>query len=56
MSRVVDEYLWNETVRRGGYDVVSKPLREEDLIRVVRLAWSYWSIAKPTVAVQERRT
>jgi FixJ family two-component response regulator len=45
VSRVVDDYLWNEVVRRGGYDVLSKPLREEDLVRAIRLAWAYWNSA-----------
>lgn len=44
-SRVVDDYLWQEVVRHGGYGVLSKPLREEDVVRSVRLAWSYWSSA-----------
>jgi DNA-binding NtrC family response regulator len=43
LSRVVDDYLWNEVIANGGYDVVPKPLREEDVVRSVRLAWSYWS-------------
>ena len=43
VSRVADDYLWNEVVSNGGYDVVPKPLREDDLVRVVRLAWSYWN-------------
>jgi AmiR/NasT family two-component response regulator len=46
VSGVVDAYLWNEAVRYGGYEVLSKPLREEDVSRAVRLAWSYWSSAK----------
>jgi len=41
----VDDYLWNEVVRRGGYDVLSKPLREEDLMRAIKLAWAYWNSA-----------
>ena len=47
-SRVVDDYLWNEVVQRGGYDVLPKPLREEDVVRAVRLAWSYWNTARRT--------
>jgi FixJ family two-component response regulator len=43
LSRVVDDYLWNEVVRVGGYDVLSKPLKEMEVLRVVRLAWSYWT-------------
>ena len=46
ISRVVDDYLWNEVVQRGGYDVLLKPLREEDVVRAVRLAWSYWNTAR----------
>ena len=45
VSSVVDDYLWNEVVRRGGYDVLSKPLREEDLMRAIKLAWAYWNSA-----------
>ena len=45
VSSVVDDYLWNEVVRRGGYDVPSKPLREEDLVRAIKLAWAYWNSA-----------
>jgi DNA-binding NtrC family response regulator len=45
ISRVVDVYLWNEVVRYGGYEVLAKPLRGDDVSRAVRLAWSYWSTA-----------
>ena len=43
ISKVIDAYLWNEVVHEGGYDVLSKPLREADVVRVVKLAWSYWN-------------
>jgi AmiR/NasT family two-component response regulator len=46
VSRVVDEYLWNAVVSSGGYDVVRRPLSEEDLLRNVRLAWLYWSATR----------
>jgi len=46
ISKVVDDYLWNEAVKRGGHDVLPKPLREEDVVRAVRLAWSYWNSAR----------
>lgn len=45
VSGVADNYLWNEVVRTGGFDVLSKPLRDEDVVRAVRLAWSYWNSA-----------
>jgi len=49
VSAVVDSYLWNEVVRTRGFDVLSKPFREDDVARAVRLAWSYWNTAaKPS--------
>jgi len=41
MSSIYDEYLWEEVVHRGGYDVLGKPLQEEQAARAVNLAWSY---------------
>jgi FixJ family two-component response regulator len=41
LSPVNDEYLWEEVNRRGGYDVLVKPLREDQTTRAVNLAWSY---------------
>ena len=55
VSGVVDTYLWNEVVRAGGYDVLSKPLREDDVVRAVRLAWSYWNSATRTAANPGKR-
>jgi DNA-binding response OmpR family regulator len=43
ISRVTDDYLWNEVVCNGGYDVLPKPLREQDVLRAVKFAWSYWN-------------
>ena len=41
ISRVLDVYLWYEVVRYGGYEILAKPLRADEVSRVVRLAWSY---------------
>ena len=43
ISRVTDDYLWNEVVGNGGYDVLVKPLREQNVQRAVKFAWSYWN-------------
>lgn len=43
LSGAVDTNLWNEVVRGGGYDVLSKPMREDEVVRAVRLAHSYWN-------------
>jgi DNA-binding NtrC family response regulator len=41
-STVVDDYLWHEIVANGGYDVIASPLRDDDVTRSIRLAFSYW--------------
>jgi FixJ family two-component response regulator len=55
VSGVVDTYLWNEVVGTGGFDVLTKPLREDDVVRAVRLAWSYWNNATGTAAIPGER-
>jgi len=55
VSGVVDTYLWNEVVQKGGFDVLSKPLREDEVVRAVRLAWSYWNSATKTKATPASR-
>jgi DNA-binding NtrC family response regulator len=42
MSSVVDRYLFQELVNQGGYDIVAKPLRPEELRRIVGLAFAFW--------------
>jgi response regulator RpfG family c-di-GMP phosphodiesterase len=45
VSKVIDDNLWNDLVSNGGYEVLRKPLREEEVSRAVKMAWSYWSSA-----------
>jgi CheY-like chemotaxis protein len=52
MSGVVDDYLRQELFRRGGYEVVPKPLRPENISRAIRLALSYWTSAASTGAAK----
>jgi FixJ family two-component response regulator len=44
VSGVADAYLWQEVVRREGYDILTKPLHTENVLRSVKLALSYWSV------------
>lgn len=46
MSRVADDYLWQELIRCGGHDLLAKPLRADDVHRALKLALSYWSSAQ----------
>jgi CheY-like chemotaxis protein len=41
-SRVADDYLWQELIRCGGYDLLAKPFRPDDVTRAFKLALSYW--------------
>jgi DNA-binding NtrC family response regulator len=53
LSKGADEYLWSEVFRIGGFDILAKPLRSEDVQRAVRLALSYWrSEAAPAVKME----
>jgi DNA-binding NtrC family response regulator len=54
ISRVADDYLWNEVVCNGGYDVLAKPLREQDVLRAVRLAWFYWNNIRQDGAIPRK--
>ena len=36
-----DECLWDEVIQRGGYDVLAKPLQEDQTLGAVNLAWLY---------------
>ncbi|GEM_PF-1386680 len=56
VPRVFDDHLWNEVVRWGGYDILPKPLRREDLRRAIRLAWSYWMGARRPAAIPGEST
>lgn len=41
-SRLADERLWAEVLNLGGYNVLSKPFRREEVFRDVGLAWLEW--------------
>ena len=47
ISAVNDEYLLREVVHRGGYDVILKPLQEEErVVSAVQLAWNFWHLGR----------
>lgn len=43
ISGVSDGYLLREVTKRGGWDILRKPLHADKTARVVRLALSYWN-------------
>ena len=46
ISKVMDDNLWSEVVCNGGYEVLPKPLHDDELSRAVKLAWTYWRSIK----------
>ena len=48
VSSVVDDYLFEELVKHGGFDVVVKPIRADELKRVLKLALSFWRNRRAT--------
>ena len=42
VSSEADESLWSEVLNLGGYDVLPMPLVEDEVVRVVGLAWQNW--------------
>src|ERR1035438_9730627 len=52
LSKVADEYLWNEVFRTGGFDILAKPLRTQDIRRAVKLALSCWR-SEATMTVKQ---
>jgi CheY-like chemotaxis protein len=45
LSSVVDEYLWAEVIQNGGFDVIAKPFRQQELVETIKFALFYhrWS-------------
>jgi len=37
-----DNRLWQEVIRFGGYDLIRKPIHEEQIVRTIQFAWAFW--------------
>ena len=48
-SSVMDDYLFDEIVKQGGFDIVAKPIRADELRRIGNLAFTFW---KSSVSAQ----
>jgi hypothetical protein len=49
-SRLADDYLWSEVLNLGGWDVLAKPFREQEVLYVLDSAWIHK--ANPVVRTQ----
>jgi DNA-binding response OmpR family regulator len=41
-ARSADDRLCAETARHGVYDVLAKPFRNSEVLRVIKMAWLHW--------------
>lgn len=37
-SYVADDYLWEEVIHCGGYDILAKPFRDDEVLHMIRFA------------------
>ena len=49
-SRTANEYLWAEALNLGAYDVLSKPYRPAEVVRVLSMAWLHWKSRRASAA------
>ncbi len=47
-SFVADDYLWEEVIHCGGYDVLAKPFREDEVIHMIQFAWAALTRSLPS--------
>ncbi len=47
-SKLADERLWGEVLNLGGYDVLMKPFDQNEVVRVLGLAWLNWRNSRET--------
>ena len=47
-SFVADDYLWEEVIHCGGYDVIAKPYREDEVIHMIQFAWAALTKSLPS--------
>ena len=45
-SRTADERLWAEALNLGAHDVLAKPFDQDEVTRVVSLAWLHWKVRR----------
>jgi hypothetical protein len=42
ISPTADDNFWEELIRQGGYDVLTTPLQDSDVIETVHFAYAFW--------------
>ena len=53
-SRLADERLWAELLNLGGYNLLTKPFRAEEVIRTIHGALTEWQRARTAISTNRR--
>ena len=53
-SRLADERLWAELLNLGGYNLLTKPFRPEEVIRTIHGAFTDWQLATTAKSTNRR--
>jgi len=53
-SRLADERLWAELLNLGGYNLLMKPFRPEEVIRTIHAALTEWQLARTARSTNRR--
>jgi|ERR1041385_6331385 DNA-binding NtrC family response regulator len=51
VSNVADQYLWDEVVQRGGFDVLTRPFHKDQVLSMLDFAHTHWKTGWPTTKV-----
>ncbi len=49
LSNVSDEYLWNEVISLGGFDVLTRPFHKDQVVSMLDFAHTYWKTTWPAM-------
>ena len=47
VSGVMDQYLWDEVVHHGGFDVLTRPFQKRAVLSMLEFALAHWKTAWP---------
>ena len=51
LSIVADQYLWDEVIRLGGFDVLTRPFQKEQVLAMLMFAYTHWKTSWPKSSV-----
>jgi FixJ family two-component response regulator len=50
LSNVSDQYLWDEMVQHGGFDILTRPFRKEHVLSTLQFAYAHSHAPWPKIA------